>query len=395
MTRGGVTRRFEWMAIGSTNIVIVGLGALTSIVLSRSLGPSARGEYVSWQVWVTTAATMATLGLPQGIVTLPSLPRRVTLGAIRPALGLSLGLGLTTSTIALVLLGAPPVAMLAGLFQAAVTVLTGVLAAAAQRAGSLGAEFNLIRVGPLVAGIAGALVALWIFGKNASEVFLLTSGAQLLFVTVTGLTLARLHPNTPAQPWRPLVRESVRMTPISWVSLLQYRADLLMVSILFPSAATAFYAIGSSSQSAVFAAGQSTGMQWFAHGRTMSLKRAVAGTVLICTIAALPFIAFSPWLVDLLYGPSFRAAAPPMVFLTIAALPQALDYLFTHAAMFRRTHTQAFGVKVLALGLLAGSIALAWYLGLNVTGAAILACIATSISVVPLVVTLKRAQARA
>lgn len=393
MTPATRARRFERVAIGSTNILMVGLGALTSILLSRGLGPSARGEYVSWQVWCTTVATMGSLGLPQGIVTLAQLPRRLTLRAMAPAVGLSLALSWVASAVALVMLGAPVLAMVAGLFLAAATVLTGVLAAAAQRAESLGAEFNLIRVGPLVAGIIGAVVSLWVFGHDAAAVFASTSGAQLAFALGMGIALSRRHAGATAQPWRPLVRESLGMTPISWVSLLQYRADLLVVSALYPSAATAFYAIGSSSQSAVFAAGQSTGMQWFARGRTMSLKSAIPGTIGICAIAALPFVVFAPGLVDLLYGRSFEAAAGPMVFLTIGAVPQALDYLFTHAAMFRRTHGQAVGVKILGLGLLSGAVVLAWHLGLSVTGAAVLATLATVIAVGPLVLTLRKATA--
>lgn len=394
MTLSTKARRFERVAISSTNILMVGLGAVTSILLSRGLGPSARGEYISWQVWCTTAATMASLGLPQGIVTLQSLPRRLTLRAMGPAVSLSLVLSLAASTITLALLGAPAPALLAGVFLAAATVLTGVLSAAAQRAESLGAEFNLIRVGPLLAAIIGAVIALWVFGRNAPAVFLTTSAAQLLFASAMGVTLSRRHRDAPPQPWRPLVRESLGMTPISWISLLQYRADLLVVSVLYPSAATAFYAIGSSSQSAVLAAGQSTGMQWFARGRSMSLKSAIPGTIVICGVAALPFVLFSPWLVELLYGRSFEEAAGPMVLLTLGALPQALDYLFTHAAMFRRTHGQALGVKLLGLLLLSGAVALAWHLGLGVTGAAALATLATAVAVGPLMLTLRKAQAK-
>lgn len=383
--------RRETLYISGANVVVVGLGALTSILVARALGPEGRGDYVTWQVWSLTLASIGSLGLPQAVVTLQLLPKRVTPRAIAPAVLSSVLLGTAAALLALVVLKAPHAALLAGGLLATSTSLNGVLAGLAQRAGALGAEFNLIRLGPPIAGFAAVVFNLSTLSPNPATLLASVGGAQCAFAVLMIAVVEYRYRRVPRQPWRLLLRESLAMAPIAWVTLLQYRADLLLVSLLFSSSSTAFYAIGASSQAAVFAAGQSTGMQWFGRGRTMSVRGALRSTVLICGVAALPFVLFPGPLVRLLYGEGFAPAAGPTAILALGALPQSFDYLLTHAAMIRRRHSFAVGIKFLTLGLLAGAVLFARHIGFGVTGTALLVLAATSMSVIPLALILRKA----
>jgi hypothetical protein len=51
-----------------TNGGLLASGILTSILVSRMLGPTGRGHYVTWQTWAATIGVFALGGLPQVLV---------------------------------------------------------------------------------------------------------------------------------------------------------------------------------------------------------------------------------------------------------------------------------------------------------------------------------------
>jgi hypothetical protein len=59
-----------------TNVGLLASGVGSSIIISRSLGPVARGEYVAWQTWAAAGAILALGGVPQVLVLDENTPER-------------------------------------------------------------------------------------------------------------------------------------------------------------------------------------------------------------------------------------------------------------------------------------------------------------------------------
>ncbi|MEH6820658.1 MAG: hypothetical protein V7706_12010 [Dietzia psychralcaliphila] len=287
--------------------------------------------------------------------------------------------GATITIILLSASGAPAFAIGGAVAIAVANNMSGVRAAWMQRAGQLALNFNAQRMAPQVAGLI-ALGALVLSPERSANVWIVCVGVfQFAAVVITGSLLG-------ASPsWRipsmALQRRSIHLVPISWLSHLQYRVDLIAVTFFFPPSQVAFYSVAVAIQSAVVAVGQSTGMRWFSKHGDASAVLAAKQTTKISMAGAILAMAFSWPAIWIAYGIDFMPAAPVALILCIGAVPASVDYLVTHVAIARGTHALVvpvkLGIVVAVVILVAGISALGW----PIAAAALAAMLVTMIGV--------------
>jgi hypothetical protein len=321
-----------------TNVGLLASGVGSSAIISRSLGPVARGEYVAWQTWAASAAILALGGVPQSLVLGQSTLERhklmdvalILAATLVCACPLVLGLVMTFSLDWLVVAGAVLVAM--------ATQLGAIGAAEAQRIGHMGVEFNVARIVPQVASLV-AMAGLLCSGSSSAVSWLLVIGGCQTLATMLWVASRTRRGRSSASTVRATLRRSFRIAPGNWVTLLQYRLDILLVAALYQKEIVAYYAIGAAAQSAVLAVGQSTGMYWFSRrtaggtDRQRRLRAELIKTAAIALVAAVPIAATSGFWVGQVYGEAFLPALPIVAVLCCVGVVQSLDYLLAHECL--------------------------------------------------------------
>src|ERR1044072_2930872 len=125
------------------NAAVLACGLVTSVVVSRSLGPAGRGEFVTWQTLAAVVGSVAVAGLPQVLVLDDwSPPGRHPLRMLVFQIGLTLLPAAVLLAVAWGASDARPGMLLAVVFVAVATQFGAVGAAEAQRVGSMGREFS-------------------------------------------------------------------------------------------------------------------------------------------------------------------------------------------------------------------------------------------------------------
>ena len=341
----------EQFSIATTSALIIVSGVFSSIIAARALGPEDRGLFVAWQVWAVAIGTLASFGLPQVAVTMRDVrwEQILTVQAVSAAAG-----ALLASLIVMILGGGPP-ALAGAAFLALGTGLNGLQVAWHQRSGQLMVRFNVQRITPSVA-LLFPTVVLALTPLRDPQIWLLIIGASQLSATVVAGLAYGLGPRI---EWsaldRSVVRHAVATAPINWLSYVQYRADMLLASILLTPAQVAFYAIASALEGAIFALGQTFGMRWFSHHRSAAAREAAVMTVATTGAAATALALLSGPLIVLAYGKDFAGATPAAAILCFAAVPRALDYLITHVSMARGNLARLSLIKTLGIAGLAGA----------------------------------------
>ncbi|HEY2675034.1 MAG TPA: hypothetical protein VGJ07_32295 [Rugosimonospora sp.] len=362
--RGAAVLRSGRAATLLTNGGLLLAGIVSSILVSRVLGPAGRGHYVTWQTWAATIGIFALGGLPQVLVLDDWTPGRHKPRELLAPLVLTVGAAL---------------AVLAGLsaylrpdatvFGAAVLVVLanqfGALGAAeAQRMGRMGVEFNLARVVPQAAALLamGGLLAARSAGVSAW-----LAGVAVCQAAATALWLWYRCDRGGRRPVsaRPTVADSVRLAPGSWVTLLQYRFDLLAVTALFRPEIVAFYATGLAASGAVLAAGQSRGMHWFSRqggtftDRHGALHRELWRTAGIALAVAAPLaLAGRVWIPGA-YGSAFLPAVPIVAVLCGVGVIQSVDYLLAHECLIVGLGGRVILLRLPSLAVIAAGFGLA------------------------------------
>jgi O-antigen/teichoic acid export membrane protein len=317
-----------------TNVALLAAGVASSVIASRALGPAGRGEYVSWQAWGAAGGILALGGVPQALV-LERHRRRFSRAEIALILAATCACALPVIIVATIALR-PGVAATVGLALVIVATQMGALSVAqAQHLGRMVTEFNLARLIPTLA-LFGALLALFVGDSSSSTAWLLT-----IAVAQTGFTTVWLVHHTRRGRERGdiggLLRRAFVIAPANWLTLLQYRLDVLAVAVLYPPSIVSYYAIGVAAQSAVLAVGQSTGMHWFT-GQPGTLRRLWSELVFTAVIAlavAVPLAASATGWIGAAYGAPFTPAAPLVAILCLVGVAQSMDYLLTHDSLMR------------------------------------------------------------
>lgn len=322
------------------NLVILSCGLLTSVIISRSLGPVGRGEIAAALLWPVLLTTFASFGVTQGILYLASGHRQpfgtvagtaLVFSALQSAAAICIGyvaiphlLGSQTNDVirySRLYLAVAPLMLLTnygwGLLQAHLRL----------------SAYNALRVVTPVGYLAGA-TWLWLAGALTLETVVLL---QLLLSTATlVLTLAALVAGA-----KPATTRSVRFSCNTARSLVAYggrvqlgeltrtanvQLDQILISAWLPPAQLGLYM-------AAFAVGGMMQILGKAARPVLMAKVANAGdahagyllykqTMLQvgkATLFILPLaLAAIPFLLPLVYGAGFADAVPAALGLALA-----------------------------------------------------------------------------
>jgi hypothetical protein len=357
----------------AANGALLASGVLTSVCVSRALAPQGRGEYVTWQAWGAAVAILAIGGLPQALV----LGRRHRFPEVATALA-------STLTAALVVVAALAAALHPALLLVFATVLVVIAnqaaaigPALAQRAGRMGAQFNLARLAPQAAAFAAIVALLVSRDRTATHWLLAIAGSQAVVAcawSAVALRRAYAVPSRATRTVRPvktkasLTAHTWTLFPANFATQVQYRFDLIAVAALFPHRTVAFYAVGVATQAAVLAMGQASGMYRFANRSATRnrLRDELRHALTFAGLAAVPLGASSLWWVPAVYGSGFAPAAPIVTVLCLAGVAQSVDYLLVHEVLRRRTASVLLRGRLPGLLTVVTGFLLVWWFALPV-----------------------------
>jgi hypothetical protein len=335
--RGLAGGRFPTLAANGALLVS---GVLSSACVSRALAPDGRGEYVTWQAWGAGVAILAIGGLPQALV----LDRRPRTPSVAAAFTSTMAAALVVIVVLAAILRPAPLLVVATVLVVIANQAGAIGPALAQRAGRMGAQFNLARLAPQVAAIAAMAVLLAGGDRVAAHWLVAVAGCQAaVAVAWSAVALGR---GQAASSGRTAYRhDGTRLRTHTWAlfpqnfaTQVQYRFDLIAVAALFPHTTVAFYAVGVAAQAAVLAMGQASGMYRFANrpGGQHRLRKELRHTFAFAGLAALPLAGTSLWWVPAVYGSAFSPAALIVTVLCLAGVAQSADYLLVHEVLRRR-----------------------------------------------------------
>jgi hypothetical protein len=397
--RGLAGGRLPTLAANGTLLVS---GVLSSMCISRALAPHGRGEYVTWQAWGAGLAILAIGGLPQALV----LDRRHRLPAVVTALASTLTAALVVVAVLAAALHPAPLLVAATVLVVVANQVGAIGPALAQRAGRMGAQFNLARLAPqgaAFAAIAALLatgdrtVAHWLVAIAGSQAVVALAWAAVALRSVVGAaalggsaaaalggsaagalggsaagalggSAAGASGRMQGSGGTGLTARTWQLFPANFATQVQYRFDLIAVAALFPHTTVAFYAVGVAAQAAVLAMGQASGMYRFANrsGKRGGLRHELRHALTNAGLVAVPLGASSLLWVPAVYGSTFAPAAPIVTVLCLAGVVQSVDYLLVHEVLRRR------GAGALLRGRLPGLLAVVagfltvWWLALPV-----------------------------
>ena len=326
---GSITR------LASASYLAVGLGLITSPILARALGPTARGEYAAVYTYVTALEILLSLGIPVAITyhLINRLEQRQRLlgSAVRfcaalciPSAGIAVALALgvmqlpagTATYLAIAALALAPAGTL-GL------CLGGFLTAS----GSLD-SLAWLRLAPLAANCVGVVVLALVGALTLVSYLALTLAISALSLALA-FGFVGLRPRGRV-PFRSLIGFGLRSYPGSFARLLNVRVDQLILVPLVSPAQLGFYAIAVTISQlpqnladaiGARALGTVIGAErlFLAH----RAERYVRLTMLVSTIACAGIAALAPFAVPLLYGQAFDGIVVPLLLLLPGGIANA------------------------------------------------------------------------
>jgi O-antigen/teichoic acid export membrane protein len=289
---------------------------LLTVVVSRAVGPSVRGEFVLLTLIPQIGAYVATLGLPGAVMrgAAAEEAQRPALLGVSAIASVAAGLlltGLTPPLMALTHATSPPILLV---LAATVSLLWLVFAAWF----TFGCErfilAGTIRTAPIF-GAALAIVALDELGhKGLVTMFAPWAGLHLLVAIASAAFLVRRYGI--ARPLREQtagwVRYGLRYSLIQIVNLVTLRLDQLLLGVLGTTAAVGLYSIGVSLSEGLLLTTAAVGLVVFIDSAkgdaATSFKRKLMLTVVVSCAAAGALAAAAGPLVDVLFGDRYDAA---------------------------------------------------------------------------------------
>lgn len=330
------TRRLKTgsLPVAATNVLILLCGMSSGILVSRALGPDGRGEYVAWHALAAVAGSAAFVGCPQLVVLLGRAGWRVGRSELLAAVAAATCLASIVTTVALYR-SASVAVLIGGILVVASTQLGSLGPSLAQREGRMAWDFNAARMMPQLGGLlAVAILALTPSRSSATWLVIVAS-----FQAVGTLWWVWRHAPSGCsditQSVRRLAGGAVKLGPFTWISLLQYKGDIVLAGLLLPASVVGYYAVGLSAQAAVFAIGSAGGMHWFSSTDDMArnFRREITKSLGLATLAGLALATTAPFWVPTLYGPAFAPAIPLVALLCAVGVLQTADYFVTHEGL--------------------------------------------------------------
>jgi enterobacterial common antigen flippase len=310
----------------AAQVTILAIGSLTGVLAARLLGPQGRGELAALTLWPSTLVLLASMGINQAIVFYTGRQQH-TVAQVWTA-GTLIGLGQSACVVAAGFF-LIPVALahysegvrhlsLAFLAASPLVVLGGYPANLLQGRLALG-SFNLVRMTAPAVYAAGLLI---VFALGRSSLGTVVSLQILGIATAMGLGYILLVRKTGLRVvWDSVVCRNLltfgSKTQLANVSYyVNQSMDQLVLSLFVPARELGLYVVAVTLASAVCFLPQAAGIVTLATGsssqpaeaRTIianSFRVSLLALVILC--AVLYFAA--PWLIAMVFGPSFAGAA--------------------------------------------------------------------------------------
>jgi hypothetical protein len=342
------------------NVVLLLAGTGSSVLISRSLAPDGRGQYVTWQA-VGAAIGVLTIGvMPQALVLDRRTVGRHCLRSVYPTVAAAFGAGVLLLVPVTVRAGLDLQVALGALVAMVANQIASIGPAEAQRAGRMGLEFSGARLVPQLVALAAIGLLLFVDDGVVGHWLLVIGGAQALAALAWSVAVLWRAPADDGLAGGEIRRAAVRLLPFNVATQIQYRFDLLAVALLFPSRVVAFYAIGSAALAAVSAVGQAGGMTWFSRSNRESagaFRIELVRTVLLTLGPAVAIAGLSGVWVSRLYGHAFAPAAMLVAVLCMAGVAQSADYLLAHELVRTRNGGQLLLCRLPSLVVLTAGFA--------------------------------------
>ena len=352
----------------TTRVVLLPLGLVTSVVVTRALGPEGRGEFAVATTLAALAVQLANLGLPSSnTFVVARQPER--LGAVAAnALVSSAALGGLSGVVLWAVAAAFPRLAPASGGLLALSLLWVPLGLAYLLVQNLLIAVQQVRVGNradvVQRLIAIALIALVVAAGRATAATafaanLLALGVSLAFLCAE---LAKRLGGAALRPDRALFAEHLGYGLRSYfTSLCAYamlRIDLLMVQYLRGAEQVGYYSVAVGMADLLYMIPSTVGTLLFPrlsamrtrHEQWRSTSRMTLLMLATLTPLALAASLLAPWITRVLFGPRFLPAVPAFVWL----MPGIVAYGSTFASLF----LLSVGLPAMVLVLWAGFVLL-------------------------------------
>ena len=329
-----LARRVAWNTIAqaAARVVTLGLAVVTTVLLTRHLGVSGYGVYVTVTVYVPFFALLFDSGVTTLVVrslATDSAPSEV----FREALGLRLALSVPVALLAFGI----ALALYAGAGDA--SIRRGIAIALpiiplASLASTMTAVFQArLRMDrPALAEIAGQVVAasliVVLVAADASVEAVIgaaVAGVFVNLVVVTAFTrrIASIRPLVRPRRWLDLLRQALPLGLSLMIATIYFRADALLLSILKGAHAVGIYGVAYRLLEAIVAFPGFFYVsvfpllaQAYARRDLENLREVTQRAFDLLVLAAVPVVlgtfTLAPKIVDLLAGRGFDAAVTPL-----------------------------------------------------------------------------------
>lgn len=323
----------------ATSAAIQGLNALTGILLARCLGPAGRGELAAVLLWPGILAAVGSLGVAEAATYETATESSPVTAVVGSSLGLaaaqSLALLAVGVVIGRVVHGAAhdgDVLRATDLFLAFIPLnLVTVYAMGVLGGRQRFLDYQALRVSVIAVTAAGLVLlaanrALTV--RSAVVTYLIANGitaaAALLALRRQGALSFAWHSDTV----RRLLAFGLRSHTTNVALLLNERLDQLVISVFLAPAKLGLYVIAVTVTSATTLIGTATAMVVLPvvasledpAGRVDAATRYVRRVLLGACCVALPMLAFTPWLIRLVFGEPFIGAVTVTRVLLVASV---------------------------------------------------------------------------
>jgi O-antigen/teichoic acid export membrane protein len=349
--RPGLSARSVVMTYG-TNVAVSALSLANVVVVSRVLGPSARGEVAFLTTVATVTGQIACLSVQEANANLGASRARSRASLATNSLILSFALGAVAAAVVLGLVALVPAVggpVPAGLLVIALAVVPAVIAKnylsfLLQAEYAFGSTNAAWLSGPLLSATGNAVLAVAgvLTVTNAFVVWALAQVAGVLLLVVRIQRGAGL-----GRPDRRLARETIhfglKVHPGRLMGVSNYRADQWIVGAISGSQQLGWYNVAASwADLLYYVPGVLTLVQRpdlvrakpeEAARRAARVFRAVT---VVTVIAAAGLALFAPFLIDVIFGPAFAPAVTMLRILALGAVGIAAIDLLTNALTAQR-----------------------------------------------------------
>lgn len=302
-------------------VSVIACGLASSIIMAKVLGPAGRGEYF----YIVTLAQLATqignLGLASSNTFVAARDRTAVaqLAANSFWIALTLGATATVSLVAFeVLIGRPDRAALAAVLVALVpNMIYGLLASNILVGAGRAGDYNLFTVASAALQLA-AIIAVGMTVGTVPAMLWVSAGAGIAGTLMLMWLLRRQGPAAWGFNWSLLQREMGFASRVYLATLVQFAVSRLNVVILDHwrgAGEVGQYSIAVQFFDTLLILPSTTALLLFPElvraeaesrfGRTLRVALSVG---LMMTLAALAFVAITPWLIPFMFGTEFAPA---------------------------------------------------------------------------------------